>query len=339
MKVDAADAATRHLRVGFGVLLVLTGIGTIGFRAVAEMSWIDAIYMTVTTLTTVGYGEARPLGPGGRVFATLFIVAGVGAALYTVVAVAEFAIAGRIGELLGRRAMERVLASLRNHVIVCGYGRLGRALGGELARAGVRYVIIDEDPAVAARFEGGDAPVLCASADDEGLLERAGIARARAIVAATGSEAVNIFIALAAREANPSISIHARAETEAGARRLRNAGATQIVSPHHLGGQRLAHAILRPAVVDFMELAAPGGGAEIDLEEVAVAAGSELASLRVGALAERGVRVSVVAIKRDTQPLILNPQPDQEIRAGDRVVVVGARDDVNRLAEIAASHR
>jgi voltage-gated potassium channel len=327
----------RPLRVSFVVLITLTAIGAIGFRTVVDLSWIDAFYMSVTTLSTVGYGEVRPLGPSGRLFATLFIVVGVGATLYTVVAVAEFAIAGRIGELLGRRVMERALVSLRDHVIVCGHGRLGRALVEQLTRAQVAYVVVDEDPAATARIEGGAAPVLCASADDEGLLERAGITRARAFVAATGSEAVNIFIALAAREANPSISIHARAETEVGARRLRNAGATQIVSPHRLGGQRIANAILRPAVVDFMELATPGSGVEIDLEEVAVAAGSELASMPVGALAEHGVRVSVVAIKRDAQPLLLNPQADVEIRAGDRVVVVGDRNAVNRLAEFASN--
>lgn len=333
---DPNAVALRHLRVGFGLLLALTVVGTLAYRRLSDMSWIDALYMTVTTLATVGYGEIHPLDESARLFTTIFIVAGVGTALYTVGAVAEFVIAGRIGEMLGRRAMERALASLRDHVIVCGYGRLGRALVGELVRSGVPYVVVDEDPEIAQRLEADAIPVLCASAADEGVLERAGIARARALVAATGSEAVNIFISLAAREANAGIAIHARAETEAGARRLRNAGATQVVSPHHLGGQRLAHAILRPAVVDFMELAAPGGGGEIDLEEVVVGARSALASLQLADLEARGVRVTVVAIKPASGPLQLHPEARTSIAAGDRVVVVGDRDAVTRLAELAA---
>ena len=327
--------ATRHLRVGVAVLVLLIGVGTLGFRWLGGMSWVDAIYMTVTTLATVGYGEPEPLGPDGRIFATLFILAGVGTALYTAGALAEFLIAGHVGEWIERRAMERTLADLRDHVIVCGYGRLGHAVGAELERAGVPHVIVEEDPAVAERLEGGRHPVLLSSAVEEGVLERAGLGRARALVAATGSEAVNVFIALAAREANAQIAIHARAETEAGARRLRQAGATQVVSPYHLGGQRLAQAILRPAVLDFLELAA-GTGAEIDLEEVSVAPGSTLATLRIGDLGARHVRVAVVAVKRDTEPLALQPAADFPMRVGDRVVVVGDRDSVNRLAELAA---
>src|SRR5262249_41113534 len=151
------------------------------------------------------------------------------------------------------------------------------------------------------------------------------------VVAATGSEAINVFIALAAREANPTIAVHARAETEAGARRLRNAGARQVVSPYQLGGQRLAHAILRPAVAEFMELAAPGDDREIDLEEVVIPSGSLLAGVSLGELAARRVQVSVVAIRCDDAPLALNPSTDVVLRAGDRVVVVGDRENVNRL--------
>jgi voltage-gated potassium channel len=335
----AEAASARHLQVGLGVLAMLIGIGTFGFTWFGSMSWIDGFYMAVTTLSTVGYGEARPLGPGGRLFAALFILVGVGATLYTVAAAAEFLIAGRVRDWIGRRSMNKLLAAMQDHVIVCGYGRLGRSVGAELARGRVDQVIVDEDPAVVARLEGGPHPALLASAADEGILEAAGIARARAIVAATGSEAINVFIALAAREANPTIAIHARAETEAGARRLRRAGATQVVSPYHLGGQRLAHAILRPAVADFMELAAPGTGAEIDLEEVVVPSESSLIGTTLGALGERGIQVSVVAIKREADALALNPTAAMDLRAGDRVVVVGDRENVTRLAELVARPR
>jgi len=337
MRPDAdRRIATRHLRVGVAALVALVVVGTLGFRRLADMTWIDAVYMTVTTLATVGYGEVRPLGPGARVFTTFFILAGVGTTLYTVGAIAEFAIAGRIGELLGRRFMERTLAALRDHVIVCGCGRLGEALGAELARSGVPIVIVDEDPAVGARLAERGWPVLCLSAADEGVLERAGIARARAIVAATGSEAVNVYVALAAREANPRVAIHARAETATGARRLRSAGAQTVVSPHTLGGERLAQAILRPAVVEFMQLSAAGSGTEIDLEEVAVTSGAPLVGMRLDALEDRGARVAVVAIKPADAPLVLHPTSDTALGAGDRIVVIGDREAVRRLADLAA---
>ncbi len=329
-------SSARHLLIGVALLAALTAIGSVGFAALAGMTPVEAFFMSVTTLSTVGYGEIRPLGDAGRLFASGLIVAGVGTALYTAGALAEFLIAGRLGAMFGRRAMSKALAAVRNHVILCGHGRLGRVVREELARARVPLVIIEEDAGVAARLEHESQLVLAASACEEGVLEAAGVERARAIVAATGSEAINVYVALAAREANPTIAIHARAETEAGARRLRRAGASQVVSPHSLGGQRLAHAILRPAVVDFLELATAGSAGEIDLEEIAVAEDSPLAGARVGALWERGVSVSVVAIKRSAQPVLLNPRADEPIGAGDHVVVVGDRENVTRLGELAS---
>ena len=328
--------SARHLLIAFGLLLGLTAAGTAGYVALTDMTPFEALYQTVTTLSTVGFMEVRPLGTAGRTFTMVLIAAGVGAALYAFGALAEFLVAGRIQEILGRRAIMQSIAALRDHVIVCGFGRLGRAVAEELARSGIPLVVIEEDQEVAARFEPGPHLMLVASAADDEALERAGVTRARAVVAATGSEAVNTFIGLAAREANPQIAIHARAETEAGVRRLRRAGATQVVSPYHLAGQRLAHAIVRPAVVDFMELATPGSGAEIDLEEVAIGAGSPLAGDRVATLGSEDLQLSVVAVRRGTGPLVLNPAGEVALEVGDRVVVVGDRRSVMRLAELAA---
>jgi voltage-gated potassium channel len=326
------DTTKLRLRAGIAVLALLVVVGVFGFRWFGEMGWIDALYMTITTLATVGYGEVQPLDAKARLFAVFFIVVGVGATLYTAGALAEFLIAGRVSTWIRGRTMDRRMDELEGHVIVCGYGRLGRVVGAELSRAGVEQVIVDRDPAVGELLAGTLHPFLVAPAEEEGVLERAGVARARAIVAATASEAVNVFTALGARELNPAIAIYARAESEAGARRLRRAGATLVVSPHHLGGQRLAQAILRPAVVDFLELT----GTAIDLEEVVVGPGSALAALRVEDLASHGVRVAVVAIKRGGAPIALQPPADTAIGAGDRIVVVGDRASVNRLAEIAA---
>jgi voltage-gated potassium channel len=328
--------STRHLRAAFAAISVLTLAGVVGYTTICGMSLGDALYMTVITLSTVGFHEVQPLDGPGRLFTAGLIIAGVGTALYAAGALAEFLIAGRMLDLLGRRAMTRALASLHDHVILCGYGRLGRAVAEELERSGVPYAVIDRDAGAVASIERGVHPVFVASAADDEILARAGIERARAVVAATGSEAVNVFVALAAREANPRLHVHARAETEAGARRLVRAGASQVVSPHRLGGLRLANAILRPAVVDFAELSEPGADREFDLEELIIGPGSRLDGRRLGELSEdEGIAVAVVAIKRGEDPLALNPAREAELRAGDRVVVVGDREQLARLADLA----
>lgn len=231
--------------------------------------------------------------------------------------------------------MDHTIQTLHGHTIICGFGRLGRAVAEELERAGTAVVIVDADPAKQAELEQAGRPFVIGSALEDAVLRRAGIERARAIVTATPSDPDNVFVALSARELNPEISVHARGETAPGIRRLRLAGADQVISIHHLGGRRIANAIVRPAVVDFLELSSPGVGAPIDLEEVVLGTGSGLAGGRVCDLAERGVHVAVIAIRREGEPIRLQPGPDDLLQTGDHVVVVGDRDNVRRLGALA----
>lgn len=328
---------TGHLVAALAAIAVITACGVAGYLALTEMTPFEALYMTVTTLSTVGFQEVHPLDPRARAFTIALIVAGVGTALYTAGALAEFLIAGRLRDVLGRRAMSRTLAALRDHVIVCGYGRLGQAVADELLGAGVPLIVVEEDAAVFERLEDAPFPVIRASAADDDVLIQAGVDRTRGLVVATGSEAVNVFVTLAAREVNPTVAIHARAESEAGARRLRGAGANQVISPYQLAGRRLAHSIIRPAVVDFVEIATSGRGAPVDLEEVAIASGSRVAGRRLRELRDLGLRISVVAIQRESAPLALNPEPDAELRPGDHVVVAGDRENLDRLADLATA--
>jgi voltage-gated potassium channel len=217
---------------------------------------------------------------------------------------------------------------------VCGFGRLGRAVAEKLEEAGQPFLVIESDDAREAECESRGYPSLLGSALDEEVLARAGVARAAAVVAATASDADNVFIALSVRELNPRVAVHARAETSMGLRRLQQAGASQVVALHQLGGQRIANAIVRPAVVEFIELTTPGSGDEVDLEEVRIEPGSALVDLTLEALPSRGLRVSVVAIKGDG-PLRLSPSAGDALRAGDRVIVVGDRANLSRLAELA----
>jgi voltage-gated potassium channel len=312
--------------------------GTLGNVLIVGMPPWDALFMTVITVSTIGYRELPPLDAAGKSFTMLLIVLGVGTTFYTLVALAEFLIEGRVRDLLGRRTMKRTISLLRQHVVLCGYGRFGRVVAEELRRLGVALVVIEMNAAKQPALEASGHSYVIGSALDDPVLAEAGIVHARAIVAATGSDADNVYIALSAREANPRIGIHARGESDAGIRRLELAGATQVVSPYHLGGQRIAHAISRPSVVDFITLAAPTGApAEISLEEVVVGKGSSIETCRLRDLPARGLELHVVAIKREGEPTRFQPRGDDALRAGDRVVAVGDADSLRRIADLAAA--
>lgn len=232
--------------------------------------------------------------------------------------------------------MERKLEHLSGHVIVCGYGRFGRVVVGELARAGVPLVIVDADAEREPELTRTGHPFLIGSATRDDVLLHAGVTRARAIVIATGSDADNVYITLTARELHPPLAIHARGESEAALRRLVQAGATRAVSAHQLGGLRMAATLLRPSVVEFVELTRPRVGEEVDLEEVRIAQGSASIGLTVGALEQRAPRLRVVGLKRADARMQLVPDEDFAIAAGDLLVVIGERTSVEQIARIAA---
>lgn len=315
----------------------ITVVGAFGFMWIEDLPFIDALYMAVITLSTVGYQEVSEPSTAGRIFTVSFIVVGVGTSVYTVAAVAEFFIEGRLRETLGRRAMERTIQAMSGHVIVCGYGRLGRAVTEALEPSAVGVVVIEQDPDMSEELEASGIRYVIGSAVEESVLRKAGIERALAVVTATPSDPDNVYIALSAREINPDIAVHARGETDHGIRRMRLAGAEQVISLHRLGGQRIANAIVRPAVVDFIELSRPGAEAPIDLEEVVIGSGSRLDGIRVGDIASLGVSVQVVAVKRLGQETQLNPDADDALEARDHVVVVGDHDSLQRLASAAES--
>ena len=314
-------------------LLGLTVSGTIGYSLIEGVTPSEALYMTVITLSTVGYGEIVPLSPAGRWFTMGLIALGVGAVFHAAGALAGFVIEGRLRELLGRRSMQRSVDRLHDHVIICGFGRLGKAIAAKLKAREV--VVVDQDVRLQKEAEDAGHLFVHGSALEDAVLRSAGIERARALIAATGSDPDNVFIALSARELEPGIQIHARAESAAGVHRLKLSGADQVISPHEIAGQRIANALLRPGVVEFLELSDPGEGAEVDLEEVVLAATSLVDGVPIRELRAHGLHVAVVAIKRGDEPIRLNPKADDILRGGDHVVAIGDRENLTRLAEAA----
>jgi voltage-gated potassium channel len=318
-------------------ILALVVVGAIGYWLIEGFSLIDSLYMSVITISTVGFAEVHPLSPAGRVFTMVLIVIGVGTAFYLLATAAELLIEGQLRDFLGATAMQRRIHQLEGHVIICGYGRFGRVVAEELLRHSVPIVVIDPNPALAPEFERAGMLHLTASALEDDVLEEAGVRTARAIVVATGSDADNVYITLSAREKSPRIGIHARGESESGLRRLRLAGADQIVSAYQRGGMRIAAQILRPAVVDFLELAMPGHGQEVDLEEIRVIANSPLIGKTIEAVERGAARLRVVALKRGTEPIALIPDSATVIQPGDHLVAIGDRLSLKQLVENTAS--
>ena len=328
---------TRRIARALVGLAAIIAAGTLGYVWIAGYGWLDALYMTVTTITTVGYGEIEPLGPIGRAFTIALILSSAGVALYLFSQIAQALVETGLREVLQRRVMERKLEALSGHVVVCGYGRFGRVVVAELARASVPLVIVESDPAREPELTRSGQPFLLGSATRDDVLLRAGITRARAIVIATGSDADNVYITLTARELHPPLEIHARGESEAALRRLVQAGATRAVSAHQIGGVRMANALLRPGVVEFVEITHPHVGEEVDLEEVRIAVGSRSIGLTVRALEQRAPRLRVVGLKRADARMQLVPDENLALAAGDLLVVIGERASVEQIAQIAAA--
>jgi voltage-gated potassium channel len=321
----------RRFLVAIAGIVVLTAGGTVGYMAIEHMPALDALYMTVITISTVGYEEVKPLGAGGRIFTMGLIVTGVGTAFYLFATVTQFVVEGQLQAVVGRVAMKRRIEQLEGHIVICGFGRMGRVVAEEVTRSGGAAVVIERDPAREAELAASSSLYAIGSALEDRVLEEAGVRRARAIVAATASDADNVYITLSARALNPKILIHARGESEAGLQHLRMAGADQAISVYQWGGIRLAASIMRPSVVDFLELSFPGRGAEIDLEEIRVAEGSALVGQAIAAVEQSSTRLRIVALKRGTAPSTLIPDPATRIEAGDFLVAIGDRDTLRRL--------
>ena len=270
----------QRMAIAIAGITLLTALGTLGYIVIEGMSFLDALYMTVITISTVGYGEVKPLDQQGRVFTIALIVLGVGTAFYLFATMTEVIIEGQLRDYLGAKGMLRKIHRLKDHVIICGFGRFGRAVAEELLRHRVPMVIIDSNPQSAEDLIRLDIPHLIGDAMHDDILEDAGIRSARALVAATASDADNVYITLAAREKNRAISIHARGEGDVGLRRLKLAGADQVISAYQYGGYRVASTIIRPSVVDFIELFTSGRGEEVDLEEIRIPENSRMVGKR-----------------------------------------------------------
>lgn len=331
------NPATRRILFAVAAIMLLLAAGTVGYIVIDHMPFDDALFMTVITISTVGYAEVKPLDAAGRTFTIALIFTGVGAAYYVFAAVTEMVVGGQFRELLVRRAMTRKIHQLEGHVIVCGYGRFGRVVLGEFRGQGMTVVVVESNPDKEAELVRADELYVIGSALDERVLDQAGVSTASDIVVATASDPDNVCISLSARSKNPAIRIHARAESEIGLKHLQLAGADQAISSYHWSAVRIANAIARPSVVDFLNLLVPGRHpVEFSVEEVRVPAGSRLAGKTIAAIEHDSDNIRIVALRHAEEAMILVPSQQTEIQPGDLLIAIGSRASLSQLTETGA---
>jgi voltage-gated potassium channel len=318
----------RRLRLALTMLAAVFVLGSAGY-VILGFSVLDAVYQTVTTVATVGFREVQPLDDTGKVFTIILILVGVGTALYTFSVVLETLFEGHLRELFGRRRMERQIDTMQGHVIVCGWGRVGRAIAEELAAANTELVVVDLDPT---RVSETTLPAIVGDATEDRVLEEAGLFRARALVAALDGDAGNLFVTLSARSLRPDLFIVARARVEESEEKLRRAGADRVVNPQSIGGARIAAFVLQPHVTEFLDVVMHDRGLQFRLEEVLVPPGSAIEgqSIRDAHLRDR-TGALVLALREEDGRFNTNPSPDTTIRAGHVLIAIGTPAELTAL--------
>lgn len=328
--------ASRNLRMIGALLLLVVAAGTVGFHFIEGWPWFDGFYMVVTTLTTIGYQEVHPLSHAGRVFNVFVILAGVSLLLLGVGALSQALLEFELQSFFGRRRMERDIGRLDDHYIICGMGRVGRSVARELARRPARFVILENSESKLQRYSGEKWLVVNGDATQEQTLRQAQIERARGLIAATTTDATNLYIVLTARGLNPHLKIIARASEDGAEKHLLTAGADAVVSPYSFAGHRIAQSLLRPHVVSFLDAATTHLGIDLEIGEIqingkSIFAGKTIESSRIRQ--DRGV--IILAIKRQ-QGMRFNPAPDERIEAEDFLIAMGEPAQLRQLEQTAS---
>jgi voltage-gated potassium channel len=320
-----------RVAVGLGILVAVLLAGTLAFVFIEGWSLGDALYMSLTTVTTVGYGEVRPLDSGGRLIASFLLVFGVGTAFYILTAMVAAIVEGDLRELFGLRRMRVMIERLSGHYIVCGHGRVGEEIARELAAREVPFVVVELEQTALDRARSAGYLVLAGDATSEETLRAAGIERSRAVIAASESDLANTYITLTARSLKPDSFVVARASSPELEPKLKQAGASRVVSPYAIGGRRMALAALQPMMTDFLDIFADGTGDERILAEFTVDAGSPLSGETVGGVVAGSRDVVVVAIVDASQKVIVAPGPERPLAPGDRLTLIGNEDELRRI--------
>jgi len=326
----------RRIVFSLGLIVLVISFGTAGYMSIEGWNFLDSLYMTIITLTTVGFREIHDLSFNGKVFTIVLIIGGVGTVLYALSTGAKFVLEGELQEIFGRKRLEKKLKDLEGHYIVCGYGRMGKIIAKELKHENLTFVVIEKNDVVMDPDEKEEILIVQGDATKDELLKKVGIEKAKCLISALPTDAENLYVVLSARGLNPNLLIVARAGEEGSEQKLLRAGADRVVSPYHIGGLRIAHTVLKPAVVDFIEFATKSGNIDLQMEEITIQkdsglVGQSLDQCGIG----RDLGIIIVAIKQQNGEMKFNPTFRTTIEAGDTLIAVGETSKLNVLEEMA----
>lgn len=324
------EPTQREIILAALLLLLLTLLGTAGYVLLEGWYWVDGLYMTFITLTTIGFSEVNTLSTPGRFFTIFIGVVGIGIMAFIATRGVQILLTS---QLLRQRHLSRMINNLNQHYILCGYGRIGQRIAQDLHRAGKPFVIIEQGEEKVATLRNTDLLFVRGNAEDEHTLLQAGLERARGLILTLPEDSANVFVTLTARELNPDLFILARTDKHQNRRKLERAGANKVIAPYEIGADRMAQVILRPQVDRFMEQILKTGALDLKMEEVRVQPGSLLdgKSLAESQFRQRFDAIVVAQLEAETEKMNFNPDPKQKIKAGDVLIVMGSRDMIERL--------
>jgi voltage-gated potassium channel len=334
------DSKTTHLSPryvarGIGLLAAILCFGTIGYMSIEKWDLLDSLYMTVITITTVGFGEIHPVSEAGRIFTIVLILVGIGIVAYILGLVAQSMVVFQMTKIVGRRKLGLKKKSMKDHYIVCGYGRIGKTICQELLSSKIPVMVIDMNEELKLQFEDARVPYILDDATNEEVLMEARIDQAKGLVSVVSSDADNLFITMTARGLNPDLFIITRSDEEKNQKKLIRAGANRVFLPYVIGGQRMAHTIAKPAVTNFLELTVHDKDIELKMEELLVREDSRLAGVN---LLESGIRqdlnIIIVAIRKSDGEMFFNPSSQTRMEKRDTLIALGHKDDLEKLKHI-----
>lgn len=329
-----------HLRTALLIFLGLITFGTIGYMIIERLGFFEALYMTVITISTVGYREVVLPSRGGEIFTMIIIISGLAAVVYATTSVVELLLEGRLLELMGRRRVLKELQDLSGHYIICGYGRVGRQIAMECKSRGTSIVIIEKDMAVSENAINDGFITVKGDAAEESVLRQAGIERASGLVTGLSSDADNLFVTMTARMIRPDIFIVGRCNSDDTESKLYRAGADRAISPHNVGGRRMAALLLKPLVCDFLDVVTHGELVELTLEDISVEPGAAVAGRSIRDILVDDLKgIGILGLKRPKRDFVVNPRSDTVLDAGDILIVSGHTDQIKELKRVSESRR
>lgn len=312
------------------MFLVLVG-GTIGYRIIEGWSFLDSLFMTVITISTVGYGEVHPLSTAGRSFSIVLILSGVGTVFYILTTLVQYIIEGEFGIRMGRQRMEATIKRLSNHFILCGHGRVGEAIAHALKQQGAKFVVIDRNQESINKAQQSGYLTIQGDATKDELLRQARVDNARGLIVALGDDADNTYTTLTARQLNPSLPVIARANSDDAQSKLLQAGANRVVAPETIGGQRMAMLALRPAAVEFIETVLFGREQQLLVEDIEAGEDSQLVGSTIQDIEGRFPGVKILAVKKADGTLVASPNPKMVIEGSSDLIAFGTAEQLRAV--------